>query len=916
MNDSKTCLQPSQIESLLHGSLTPDEASAVESHLASCQQCADAVQIKIGPEQWWDDVARSLNSRRDTLMTSASEKESAHRSATVATLLDLLGPTDDPQMLGRIGPYEICGLLGQGGMGAVFKAFDRSLNRFVAIKMLLPHLATSGAARRRFAREGQAVAAVVDDHVMAVHAVDQWNDIPYLVMTYSRGVSLQKRLSHDGPLDVKEILRIGMQTARGLAAAHAQGIVHRDVKPANIFLSESVERVQLMDFGLARAVDDASLTRSGMLAGTPQYMSPEQARAESVDHRSDLFSLGSVMYAMCVGHPPFRGESSYSVLSLIADKEPTAIREINPDIPEWLDSIISKLMSKNPNDRYQSADEVSGLLEECLAHVQQPTTTPLPPSLQVSDSNRRPPIRKLFAAAAFGFGFFLAGVILILELNKGTLHIECEADNVPIRIMRGNEIAKQLTMTKEGKSIRIAAGEYVVKVDGQVEVGVVDGLVKLNRGEDVTVKIVIKPPSNMTVEATPGVEAGNDLKSALVLLMHPAELRGGNSMQQAAASVALGQLRHTDYCGILRYTSQGTQWLWGDSQGLVQIGENRADLLKAITGSTTGDTPQFDEALQKALSALNDVDEAHRHMIILTDGDPSLNDRTLLEKFSDAGITISVVHVELHGPKYEAIPKLIAKATGGRYYHVVDAKSSDLEKIFLRETKLLLAESGQETVSNPSVGEPMFASDTDKAPRDVVSAYIAAVKKRDVPAAQSLSRFNPADAGFIGWFNNRIADLAVESMHLDGRSSPQVALALSQPVERDPTADSPIVRFAFVVEKFRGKWTITWVEPWDADKVESGINWFRSSVVRYDARVTAKPKPKVAPDLIGIWRAVSERRGSNVPSARHRSDVAGVRCRPNQALYVVSRQRQGSGGIVPPDKVGRPENQANDEGGG
>ncbi len=216
-------------------------------------------------------------------------------------------------------------------MGAVFKGFDRSLNRFVAIKMLLPHLAASGAARKRFAREGQAVAAVVDDHVMAIHCVDEWQGVPYLVMTYSRGVSLQKRLSDNGPLEVREILRIGMQTAKGLAAAHAQGIVHRDIKPANIFLDQSVERVQLMDFGLARAVDDASLTRTGVLAGTPQYMSPEQARAEAVDHRSDLFSLGSVMYAMCTGHAPFRAESSYSVLRLITDKEPRPIREINPD---------------------------------------------------------------------------------------------------------------------------------------------------------------------------------------------------------------------------------------------------------------------------------------------------------------------------------------------------------------------------------------------------------------------------------------------------------------------------------------------------------------------------------------------------------------------------------------------------------
>ena len=164
----------------------------------------------------------------------------------------------------------------------------------------------------------------------------------------------------------------------GLAAAHAQGLVHRDVKPANILLADGVERVKLTDFGLARAADDASLTKTGVIAGTPQYMSPEQARGEAVDQRSDLFSLGSVLYAMCTGRAPFRAETSYGVLRRITDDEPRPIREINPDIPEWLCRIVAKLMSKQPDDRFQSAREVAGLLEACLAHVQQPTVVPLP----------------------------------------------------------------------------------------------------------------------------------------------------------------------------------------------------------------------------------------------------------------------------------------------------------------------------------------------------------------------------------------------------------------------------------------------------------------------------------------------------------------------------------------------------------
>jgi serine/threonine-protein kinase len=209
--------------------------------------------------------------------------------------------------MGRIGPYEVIGVIGRGGMGVVFKALDPALNRFVAIKMLMPHLAQSGAARKRFAREGQAAAAVIDDHVMPIFSVADWQGIPYLVSPYSRGVTLQKRIQDQGPLELREILRIGMQTARGLAAAHTQGLVHRDVKPSNILLDRTVERAMLTDFGLARAVDDASITRSGIIAGTPQYMSPEQSKGGSVDARSDLFGLGSVLYGHVHRSAPVSG---------------------------------------------------------------------------------------------------------------------------------------------------------------------------------------------------------------------------------------------------------------------------------------------------------------------------------------------------------------------------------------------------------------------------------------------------------------------------------------------------------------------------------------------------------------------------------------------------------------------------------
>ncbi len=374
MQPSFTCLQPDELRKFIAGDMAPKRVDEIEDHLSTCEICRGSLEATVGDRGWWQDLESALRSE-----TAEGEYENTESKESVCQRLTaLLGPTDDPSMLGRIGAYEIIGLLGYGGMGAVFKARDPGLNRYVAIKILLPHLALSGAARARFRREGQAAAAIIDDCVLPIYAVDEWQGIPYLVMQYTQGVSLQKRIHERGPLELKEILRIGLQAARGLAAAHAQGLVHRDVKPSNILLDGSVDRALLTDFGLARAVDDASLTTSGMIAGTPQYMSPEQARAESVDHRSDLFSLGSVMYAMCTGHAPFRAESSYSVLRLITDKEPRPIREINPEIPEWLNQFIQKLMAKQPEDRVASAQEAAELLEAFLAHVQKPTSNPLP----------------------------------------------------------------------------------------------------------------------------------------------------------------------------------------------------------------------------------------------------------------------------------------------------------------------------------------------------------------------------------------------------------------------------------------------------------------------------------------------------------------------------------------------------------
>ena len=314
-------------------------------------------------------------------------------------------------MLGRLGEYEILEVIGRGGMGVVLKGYQRELNRYVAVKVMAPHYASSGAARKRFAREAQAAAAVVHPHVVAIHTIEASARLPYLVMPFVAAKSLQARINETGPLELNEILRIGKQTAEGLAAAHAQGLVHRDIKPANILLEDDVGRVLLTDFGLARAVDDASMTHSSVIAGTPQYMSPEQARGESVSHQADLFSLGSVLYAMCAGRPPFRAETTMGILRHICEDPPRPPNEVNPEVPIWLTAIIQRLHAKQPHDRFQSAQEVADLLEHCLAHVQQPTTVPLPETLRNLD--RPSKRRSIRTPQIIGISITAASVVII-----------------------------------------------------------------------------------------------------------------------------------------------------------------------------------------------------------------------------------------------------------------------------------------------------------------------------------------------------------------------------------------------------------------------------------------------------------------------------------------------------------------------
>ncbi|OWK39980.1 protein kinase domain-containing protein [Fimbriiglobus ruber] len=276
--------------------------------------------------------------------------------------LAFLAPSDRPDALGRIGHYEALEVVGRGGFGIVLRAFDEVLQRVVAVKVLTPVVATTSPARKRFLREARSTAAVRHPNVVQIHAVEEY-PLPHLVMEFVPGETLQQTIDRTGPLEIAEVLRIGRQLAEGLAAAHATGLVHRDVKPANILIDDGATRqVKLTDFGLARATDDASITHSGTVAGTPLYMAPEQAKGGSLDHRVDLFSLGSVLYVMCTGRPPFRASTTLAVLNRVREDQPRPIREVIPEAPAWLCRVIEMLHVKDPAGRIQTAREAADLL--------------------------------------------------------------------------------------------------------------------------------------------------------------------------------------------------------------------------------------------------------------------------------------------------------------------------------------------------------------------------------------------------------------------------------------------------------------------------------------------------------------------------------------------------------------------------
>jgi eukaryotic-like serine/threonine-protein kinase len=531
MIQAASCPSAPDIQRLLLGQSAEEESVSLEEHLLHCEKCLRTVQT-LSPEDslisalqqgcesatpapfsgLLDKVRRQLLEMRTPSagmdQPNTGDTLGAAPSPTDATqdVSMSLAPAQLPDEIGRLGGYRILKELGRGGMGVVYQAEDPKLKRLVALKAMLPRLAADESARQRFLREAQAMAAVHHDHIITIFQVDENNGVPFLAMEFLDGMPLDKWLKDGREPNLAQILRMGREIAEGLAAAHERGLIHRDVKPGNIWLDSAHKgRVKILDFGLARVgTDDVHLTRSGAIVGTPAYMSPEQARGEKVDERTDLFSLGCVLYRLCTGAMPFAGDTTMSLLLALAMDHPKTVRDVNPEIPAALSDLVMRLLAKAPAERLASAREVVSVIEavernpigvteaktegESRTEIMAPSPSALPP---IPSKRRRTAALVLLAGAAAAA---LAGSVIYVQTDRGTLEIKTLDPDVKVSVEKDGASVDILD-PKSKQQLSIHSGQYTLKLIGADTAGLElttdqgTGPVTLTRGGKVVVEV-------------------------------------------------------------------------------------------------------------------------------------------------------------------------------------------------------------------------------------------------------------------------------------------------------------------------------------------------------------------------------------------------------------------------------------------
>ncbi len=359
-----------------------------------------------------------------------------------------------------IGRYEIRGVLGAGGMGVVYEAYDPALERAIALKVVRRQLLASPEAVEQFLAEARAVAAVEHDNIVAIHGVEVHDDVPCIIMPMLKGQSLAGYLEKNPPpMPIDRLMRLAVETLSGLSVAHARGFIHRDIKPGNLWLEGASEgkfgRVKILDFGLAMAVGSARVR----FGGTPGFMPPEQIRNEAIDGRADLFSVGCVLYIAATGRTPFEGGNATATLVRTISRDVPPLRSVNPAVPPRFAALVDRLLAKHPEGRPESADAVLAELAEIEAEA---------------DVRRRKLSRRRWlagvagATVAGGLGVWAFARREVTALELPPVAVEIEHDPDLIAAIASRDGREQVIRFPGDRAMSLAPGEYTIRLPSEV----------------------------------------------------------------------------------------------------------------------------------------------------------------------------------------------------------------------------------------------------------------------------------------------------------------------------------------------------------------------------------------------------------------------------------------------------------------
>ncbi len=488
------------------------------------------------------DDERLVQRLQARLKAAISVPEVEATAANAAGVTQSPGPVSAPApaapLPARLEYYQPLGVLGQGGMGTVYLALDTRLGREVALKTLRSDHAANPQAKERFLREARAAAKLSHDHLVPIFYVGESDGIPFLAMPLLKGEPLDALLKRsNGPLPIEQTVRIAREAAAGLAAAHDAGLIHRDIKPSNLWLEAPSGRVKVLDFGLAKASatssdaqDDTHLTTCGTIVGTPAYMSPEQARGQTLDGRADLFSLGCVLYEALTGQRPFAGLDTMSILMSLASHTPAAPHTLNLACPERLSRLVMQLLEKNPADRFTSAQAFIDALDHVGRTADTDNTTVLPanessiksvppsvpkPPLQTAPLPAQPRSRRVALVLGGALVMLLAFVIFRVQTDQGTLIIQIEDPAVQALlekdglVIRDKDSNRTWTITTAEKK-PLPSGKYQVEGQPNVHLVVTDDTgteltaesFSLKRKKEVRVTVTLEAPAAVAAKDT------------------------------------------------------------------------------------------------------------------------------------------------------------------------------------------------------------------------------------------------------------------------------------------------------------------------------------------------------------------------------------------------------------------------------